>query len=96
MFLNECDISCGIIQLADIGNNPKQKQFDDLINGAQDDHFGMVIASITEKQKNAVAFLKKNKFRKAGKWKVNPNTGNRIALFVKSIKGKKRRDDDCW
>jgi hypothetical protein len=42
----------------------------------------MLIASVTEKQVNAIKLLEKNGFKRVGPLKRNPNSGNNIGLWV--------------
>jgi len=90
MYLGETDISCGIAQLYGIGK-ATQDQYDECIEGWKEygNYAAMIIASLTSKQKKAIKLLEKNGFKMVGRWKKNPNSNNKIALFVKRCNRKK-------
>lgn len=97
MYIDDTQISCGICQLSNIGNNPKQIDMDGCIEDARSDCYGIMLASLADNQgKRPVTFLKKNGFRQVGKWKKNPNSGNRIALFMKRLRPKKNKDYESY
>lgn len=95
MNIEDMEISCGICQLANVGRTPKQSDIERCIEDARSDCFGIILASLAENQgKKPVNFLKKNGFRQVGKWKKNPNSGNRIALFMKRLRPKSKKKED--
>jgi hypothetical protein len=98
MYLNDTDISCGICQLVDIGSRPSQIDLEELIEDARDDNYGIMLASLAEQQgKRPINILKKYGFKQVGKWKKNPNSGNKIALFMKRLRPKaKKKEDDYY
>lgn len=92
MRLKSSGISCGIKQLIDIGYYSKDKTMKntyDKVMAKTKDQYGyncaMVVASLTTNQKAAIKLLTTNGFKKVGKAKRNPNSGNRIILLVKRI-----------
>jgi hypothetical protein len=96
MYLSASLISCGIKELCEVGcgnDEPSQREYDMIMNDWPAK--AIVIASLTSKQKNAIKFLLKNGFEmvrdKGRKWKINPNTRNKIALFVKYVNKRKKR-----
>ena len=88
MYIEDSRVGCGVKELYDVGgfyaDVPSQARFDTLMRG----HDGVVIASLTKEQYRGTEFLIANGFKKAGRYKVNPNSGNKIALFV--YHGKKK------
>jgi hypothetical protein len=51
----------------------------------------LLIASLTTSQRGGIALLKKHGFKVYQKSKTNPNTGNKILLFVKTIRKRKKK-----
>lgn len=91
MYIRGTYISCGVVELVDIGNSPRQDDFDPILRYECKGSCALIIASLTSQQKNAGKFLLKNKFKKVGKWVKNPNSGNKIALFVREVSQKRKR-----
>lgn len=89
MQINGTNISCGIATLEGFYGNVTVNQIKSQLDSAAEDSFGMVLASINEEQKAIELKLIGAGFKRIGKWKINPNSGNKIALFVAKIRGKK-------
>lgn len=109
MYLDDSSISCGVLQLGGIGNHPRQEEFERLYYYDEDDGWGdwhggrkskpsaaFIIASVTNKQKNAIKFLKKNGFQQSHRFRTNPNTGHKITIFTKPIKNKSGKRKARW
>ena len=91
MYLYGSNISCGIRELTDVGYNPTQAQYDAVMYAP---HCAMVLASLTLQQNKGLKLLKKNGFKRVGRPKRNPNSGNDIVLLVKRIA--RTRTDRRW
>lgn len=84
--LDDTSISCGIGQLYDVGGSSKaniKRKIEEA--GTSLDPYAFLIASVTKKQRKARRRLKKFGFKRVTKWEKNPNSNNRIALFVKKL-----------
>lgn len=99
MYLAKTKISCGIKQLCDIGysydygHSFKYRTMKEAYDGVMSklDNCVMIIASLTTKQEGAITLLTNNGFKKVGKAKPNPNSGNKIILFVKHFNKPKKK-----
>ena len=83
MDLEGTEISCGIAQLFNIQNSSAKRIRRKLAE--EDGSSAFVIASLTKKQKKARKRLKKQGFVRVTRWRINPNSDNLIALFVKEL-----------
>jgi hypothetical protein len=101
VYLEETNISCGICELVHVGEgcaatlknliNKATNGVKDVWGDGEDEYeweetpHALMIASLTEKQKRCIRLLENHGFRRVGRWKKNPNSDNRIALFVKRL-----------
>lgn len=89
MYIVENSISCGIGMLCDVGSHPLQSEYyDTMINCVR--KYAIILASLTTHQKYAAKFLRKNGFVSNGRAIINPNSDNRIILFVKKTAPRER------
>lgn len=99
MYLDDSEISCGIKQLVSIedGDDEYGDNGEELTLEAQyrrtmcDAHCALVIASLTTDQTKGIELLKKHGFKAVNRPRTNPNSGNKIILFVKQMKSKKAK-----
>lgn len=87
MEIYNTDISCGIDQLTSFGEQPDEHKLRDLKRHVQDTENGrdrgMLLVSLNEHQYPAwEKHLKEVGFKKVGRTVRNPNTGNKIRLYV--------------
>ena len=92
MYLENSNISCGVFELTGFTAKPSQKEFNKHLKECQagettwsDKRAAFLIASINHKQKGALKFLRKNGFKQTHRFRKNPNTGNKIAVFVRKV-----------
>lgn len=97
MELRSSNISCGVMELTNVGYRDDYKHMYRLdgattmgqayksVMGNIKGRCSMVIASLTVGQKAAKNLLIDNGFKQVGKPKRNPNSGNRIILLVKRV-----------
>jgi hypothetical protein len=95
MRIEETEISCGIQQLVDIGENPTIEIYKDALadghTGNSHDGLGcFLLASVPWAWKNSIKFLKSVGFESHGVRK-NPNSKNKIVLFSKTFTAKERQ-----
>lgn len=93
MYIEESQISCGIQELTCIGENPKLFDYEQaMIDGYDNlENLGcFIIASVPYKWNKSVKFLKSIGFKSSGVRK-NPNSGNKIVLFSKTLSAKERK-----
>lgn len=88
MYLDHSQISCGIEELYDVGNNPKDNNYNYTMYYCQS---AIVLASLTTNQKTALSFLKKKGFKIIHKPIKNPNSRNKIILLSKTITAAERK-----
>jgi hypothetical protein len=84
------EISCGIRELADVGENPDvydlARAIDYSVYHDADCVAGTIlIASLTTKQKAGIKFLKREGFKAVSRPAMNPNSGNKIVLYMKRL-----------
>lgn len=97
MYLTQSNISCGIMELDGIGMRPKVKNYKTALaayNGSTYDGNMMgcfVLASVPTRWRNSAKFLKKLGFKQTKSMK-NPNTGNKITAFIKTLNNAERRE----
>jgi hypothetical protein len=91
MRIEGSSISCGIHQLFNVGNNPTIQRYNKAIKNSYFGKCRFIIASLTEEQKKAKRFLLARGFKQVSPFLTNPNSGNKIALFMKDRYEKKKR-----
>lgn len=95
MYIHESEISCGIQELAGIGQHPTLQEYKQALRDGHEDnsHKGLgcfLIASVPYRWKNSIKFLESVGFKNNGVRK-NPNSENKIVLFSKTITAKERQ-----
>lgn len=95
MQIQETEISCGVQQLVEIGENPTLEQYKDaLADGmGENSHDGLgcfLVASVPWDWRRSLKFLKSVGFKRHGVRK-NPNSGNKIVLLSKTLTAKERQ-----
>lgn len=94
MYILDTNISCGIFQLENVGKNPTQKSYEDVVESFIDDvgslRLCMLIASVPAEWKKSINFLNKIGFKAVNRGLTNPNSGNKIILFVKTFTKRER------
>ena len=88
MRLTSSNISCGLYELADVGQDPTDADYRSAMEGCD---AAIVIASVPAYWTNAVKFLKKKGFKQPLRQNENPNSGNRIVLLARNITAKDRQ-----
>ncbi len=87
------NISCGMYQLY-IGDGtlrgatPTVDEYKAALKaycGREEPQAGFIVASFTSKQVKAIDFVLSQGYVQVGGWRRNPNSGNDIAVFVKTI-----------
>lgn len=102
MELRNSDISCGVLQLCDVGKNPTMTSYKQAMADAEyDNNLGcFIISSVPWSWKESIKFLKSVGFE-SSRVRKNPNSGNKIVLLTKSISKKETREllgrfcEDC-
>lgn len=91
MELYGTNISCGVYQLyigAEVSEKVYAEQYKAAIKNmwhSDTPKCGFMIASLTSLQPRAIDFVRSIGFIQSGGWHTNPNTGNFIAVFVKTF-----------
>lgn len=88
MYMSFSSISCGINEIVDIGYDPRQEDLNNIITRA---NCCILIASLRKDQVKGIKLLKKNGFKQTNRCLINPNSGSKIILFVRTIPKKERR-----
>lgn len=80
-------ISCGLYELDQVGQNPTDKEYEEAMSPCE---CAIVIASVPARWTRAIKFLKRKGFKQTLRQNKNPNSGNKIVLLAKNITKKDR------
>ena len=95
MYIEDSEISCGVKLLSEVGKAPTMSDFKfamrDYGRRRWGDSIGcFLIASVPIAWKKSIKFLKRAGFRQSCRAMRNPNSGNKIAVFTRTISKNER------